>query len=163
MTPLTRIVDVAGADSRAAREFALMVDAMLNDAPRFGIEHERLANVLTEWRNLHPQLYVQAEKSPIMREAEPLAGKLSEMSAAGLEALEYLANSITPPDAWRDEKLAMIERIAKPNPKSELEFPILPKIKLLVIAASEVTQLKTMSPAEWKARVTTLAADSKKK
>lgn len=163
MTPLTRIVDVAGADSRAAREFALMVDAMLNDAPRFRVEHERLANVLTKWRNVHPQLYVQAEKSPIMREAEPLAGKLSEMSAAGLEALEYLANGVAPPAAWRDEKLAMIESIAKPNPKSELEFPILPKIKLLVIAASEVSQLKRLSPIEWRARVKTFADVSNKK
>jgi hexosaminidase len=160
MTPLTRLVDAAGADSRAAREFAMMVEAMLGDAPRFHVYHDGIERALTEWRKVHPQIYVLADRSPIMREAEPLAGNLSELSAAGLEALDYLSTGVAPPAQWRDEQLALIENVGKS--KSEVEFAILPTIKRLVLAANEVSQLKTMSPTEWKAHVTALAVSSKK-
>jgi hexosaminidase len=158
-TPLTRLVDVAGADSRAARELALMINELLEDAPRFRRDRDGIQNMLNEWRKVHPAIYALADKAPIMREAEPLARDLSELSAAALEALAYLSEGVTPPDQWRDEKLALIERISKPQ--SEVEFAILPSIKLLVTAALELPQLNTMSPAEWKAHVTTLASSKK--
>jgi hexosaminidase len=132
-TPLTRLVDVAGADSRAARELALMINELLEDAPRFRRDRDGLQNTLNEWRKVHPAIYALADKAPIMREAEPLSSDLSELSAAALEALAYLSESITPPDQWRDEKLALIERISKS--RSEVEFAILPSIRLLVTAA----------------------------
>jgi hexosaminidase len=158
-TPLTRLVDVAGADSRAARELALMINEMLEDAPRFRRERSGIQDALNEWRKVHPAIYVMADKAPIMREAEPLARDLSDLSAAALEAVAYLSEGVTPPDQWRDEKLALIDRISKLQ--SEVEFAILPSVKLLVTAAIELPQLKTMSPAEWKTHVTTLATVKK--
>ncbi|HEY0321784.1 MAG TPA: family 20 glycosylhydrolase [Pyrinomonadaceae bacterium] len=158
-TPLTRIVDVAGADSRAAREFASMLNELLDDAPRFRRDRDRIQSTLNEWRKVHPAIYAVADKAPIMSEAEPLARDLSELSAAALEAVGYLSEGVTPPDQWRDEKLALIERISKLQ--SEVEFAILPSVKLLVTAALELPQLNRMSPAEWKAHVTALAASKK--
>ncbi|HEX8921224.1 MAG TPA: family 20 glycosylhydrolase, partial [Pyrinomonadaceae bacterium] len=73
MTPLTRIVDVAGADSRPAREFALMVEGLLNDSPRFHVYRDGVQRLLEEWRQVHPAIYTLADKSPIIREAETLA------------------------------------------------------------------------------------------
>jgi hexosaminidase len=160
MTPLTRIVDVAGADSRPARELTGMVDAMLNDAPHFHVDREGIRNLLEEWSKVHSAIYVLADSSPIMREAEPLAGDLSELSGAGIEALGYLSRGVAPPVEWREEKLATIEKIAQT--KREVEFPILPLIRQLVIAAAELPQLRTMSPGEWKARVIELATPKKK-
>jgi hexosaminidase len=159
MTPLTRIVDVAGADSRPAREFAMMVEAMLNDSPRFHVYRSGIQNLLEEWRQVHPAIYAIADKSPIIREAEPLARDLSELSGAGLEALGYLSEGVAPPDEWRNEKLALIEKIART--KSEVEFPILPTVRLLIVAAGEISQLKTMTPGDWKAHVTALATPKK--
>jgi hexosaminidase len=161
MTPLTRLVDVAGPDSRASRRFSLMVEALLGDAPRFSVYREEIENLLSEWHRVHPTIYAMADRSPVMREAEPLALELSQMSAAALEAIGYLAAGVAPPDGWRTEKLALIETVSKT--KSELEFPILPTVRRLVIAASEVPKLKTMSPAEWNTHVTTLASDNNKK
>lgn len=161
MTPLTRLVDVAGPDSRAARQFSSMVEALLGDAPRFSLYREGIENLLVEWHKVHPTIYAMADKSPVMREAEPLARDLSEMSAAALQALGYLSHGVAPHDGWRDEKLSLIEKVFKT--KSEVEFPILPTVRQLVIAASEIPQLKTMSPVEWKTHVTMLASDNNKK
>jgi hypothetical protein len=136
-----------------------MVEGMLGDAPRFHVYRDSIQDALTEWHKVHPTIYVMADRSPVMLEAEPLARNLSEMSAAGLEALEYLSKGVAPPGEWRDEKLAMIEKIGKS--KSEVEFAILPTMRHLIIAASEVSQLKTMSPAEWRTHVTTLANNKK--
>jgi hypothetical protein len=67
---------------------------------------------------------------------------------------------VAPPDVWRSEKPALIETVA--NRKSEVEFPILPTVRQLIIAAAEIPQLKTMPAAEWKSHVTTLANEIKK-
>jgi hexosaminidase len=159
MTPLTRIVDAAGPDSQAARELGTMVEGMLGDAPRFELYRDSLQNILSQWRNVYPSVNTMADKAPIMREAEPLAKQLSEVSAAGLEAIQYLSAGIAPPDGWQEEKLALLENVSKS--KSEVEFAILPSIKQLVIAAGEGPRLKAMSPSDWKNHVTTLARDTK--
>ena len=94
-----------------------------------------------------------------MRDAEPLARDLSELSAAGLEALEYLSGGPAPPPAWREERLALVERVTQK--KTEVGLAVLPAVKLLVVAASEASRLQTMSPAEWRAHVTALAEAKK--
>jgi hexosaminidase len=159
MTPLTRLVDAASPDSRTAREFATAVGALLDDAPRFESRRERVRGFLDEWRGAYASLRVMADRSPVMRDAKPLAGDLSEMSAAGLEALQYLSANVAPPALWREEKLALLERVAK-TPR-EVDFAVLPSLRRLVIAAAELPQLKTLTAADWKASVLKLAGEKK--
>jgi hexosaminidase len=159
MTPLTRLVDAAAPDARPAREFAAAVDALLNDAPRFESRRERVREFLGAWRDAYVPLRVMADRSPIMRDAEPLAGELSEMSAAGLEAIQYLSANVTPPPLWREEKLVLLDRVAK-TPR-EVDFAILTPLRRLVFAAAELPQLKTRTAAEWKANVLKLADEQK--
>jgi hexosaminidase len=159
MTPLTRLVDAAAPDSRAAREFATAVGALLDDAPRFESRRERVRGFLNEWRAVYVPVRVMADRSPVMRDAEPLAGNLSEMSAAGLEALQYLTANVAPPLLWREEKLALLDRISK-TPR-EVEFVILPSLKRLIFAAAELPQLRTLTAVEWKANVLKLADEKK--
>ena len=159
LTPLTRLVDAAGPDSPTAREFNSLVSALLDDAPRFRANRETLRDTLMRWRELHPAIYVMADRSPIARDAEPVAKDLTELSAAGLEAIGYLSAGATPATEWRAEKLALVERVRAT--RAEVEFPILPALRQLVIAAAEQPQLKTETPAEWKAKVIALAAEKK--
>ncbi len=159
LTPLTRLVDAAGADSRTAREFTAMVEALLSDAPRFRVDRDGIRDALFEWQRVHPAIYVLADKSPVLRDAEQVAKDLAEISAIGLEALQYLTAGVAPPAAWHDEKLIVIARVAKS--KAEVEFPMLPSIKQLVIAATEAPQLSSMSPFDWKTRVKTLSVNKK--
>jgi hexosaminidase len=159
LTPLTRLVDVAAPDAAPAREFARAVDAMLDDAPRFYDRRERVRALLEGWRAAYPSIRVMADRSPLMRDAEPLARDLSELSAAGLEAVEYLSSGLAPTQAWREEKLELVERVGKSN--GEVGLAVLPSVRLLVVAVSETARLQTMTPAEWKAHVVSLAEPKK--
>jgi hexosaminidase len=160
LAPLTRLVDAAAPDSRAAREFASEVAGLLDDAPRFRSRRERVRDLLEEWRAVQPAVRVMADRSPLMRDAVPLADSLAEMSAAGLEALQYLSHGSAPPLGWREERIALLDRVARTP--SELDFPVIPALRQLVHAAGELPQLRTLTAAEWRARVTALAAGDRK-
>ncbi|HEV2912997.1 MAG TPA: family 20 glycosylhydrolase [Pyrinomonadaceae bacterium] len=159
LSPLTGLVDAARPDSEAARRFALLVDGLLSDAPRFEAYSQGLQNTLTEWRDAGPQLQAIIDRSPALHEARPLAVDLQEMGTAGLEALSFLTKGVAPTAEWRDARLALLERAAQP--KAALEFPIIPSLKELVIAAYELPQLKATTQPEWRKRVKQLAAPAK--
>jgi hypothetical protein len=90
-----------------------------------------------------------------MREAVAPADQLADMSAAALEAMQYLSDGSTPPVGWREERIALLDRVARAP--SEVDFPILPPLRQLIHAAGELPQLKTLPAAEWSARVRALA------
>jgi hexosaminidase len=155
LSPLTRLIDAATPDSRAAREFNALVDGLLSDAPRFRQNREQIKAVLTQWRDVRPALDVLIDQSPILREAEQLPRDLSEIGVAGLEALSYVAADVPPPAEWRSARLAMLEQASKP--KAEVEFAIINPIRKLIILAAEVPELKSIPASQWKQRVLTLA------
>ncbi|HEX3085496.1 MAG TPA: family 20 glycosylhydrolase [Pyrinomonadaceae bacterium] len=153
LSPLTGLVDAAQADSETARQFSMRVEALLSDAPHFRTAEVR--QVLTGWRNAGPELNLIVERAPALHEARPLADDLSAISTIGLEATSYLTDKVSPTTQWRDASLARLEQAAKP--KAALEFVIVPSLRQLVIAASEISSLQQLPPAEWKVRVKTLA------
>jgi hexosaminidase len=157
LAPLTRLIDAATPDSRAAREFAALVDGLLSDAPLFRRNRDRIKAVLTEWRDVHPALEVTIDQSPILREAEQLPRDLSDIGVAGSEALSYLTADMPPPAEWRSVKLAMLEQASKP--KAEVEFAVIDPIRKLIILVAEMPQLKGIPVSQWKQRVLTLAAE----
>jgi hexosaminidase len=159
LAPLTGLVDVARPDSEAARRFTSLVDGLLSDAPRFELRSQEIQNMLTEWRSAGPELEAMMDGSPSLHEARPLAKDLSEIGAAGLEALSFLTRGVAPSAEWRDARLSLLEQAAKP--KAALEFPIIPSVKELIIAAYELPQLKTLMPHEWRKRVKQLAIQAK--
>ncbi|HEV2864280.1 MAG TPA: family 20 glycosylhydrolase [Pyrinomonadaceae bacterium] len=158
-TPQVRLVDAARPDSPVAREFAAAVGALIDDAPNFRSRRERARALLEEWRGVQPAVRVMADRSPLMRDAVPLADALSEMSGAGLEAIQYLSEGSAPPAGWREDRIALLDRVARTP--SELDFPILPALRQLIHAAGELPQLKSAPAADWAARVRALAAEKK--
>ena len=160
LSPLTGLVDAARPDSDAARRFAGEVDGLLSDAPRFETYSRDIQDTLTGWRDAGPQLEALIDRSPALAEARPLAGDLSRIGTIGLEALSYLTKGVAPGNEWRDARLAALEEVAKP--KAALEFPVIPSLRELVVAAYELPQLKTTTPADWRKRVKQLAAPAKK-
>jgi hexosaminidase len=155
LSPLTSLVDAAHADADAARPLAAMVDGLLSDAPRFQVYRQDLRLTLNSWCEVYPALKALMTKSPALNKNEPLADDLSELGKTGLEALSYLSANIAPPNNWREAKLAVIEQAAKPQ--DGMEFAVIPSIRLLVFAATELPQLQTTSPAEWKKHTQALA------
>jgi hexosaminidase len=157
LTPLTRLIDAARPDSRAGRHFAALVDGLLSDAPHFRRNHDLIKLLLAEWRDARPALDAMIERAPMLREAEQLPRDLSDIGAAGLEALAYLAADVAPHQGWREAKIAMLERAA--TPKAEVEFAIISPVRKLVILAAELQGLKSMPHSQWKERVLTLSSE----
>ncbi|HEX8423710.1 MAG TPA: family 20 glycosylhydrolase, partial [Pyrinomonadaceae bacterium] len=135
LSPLTGLIDAARPDSDAARRFAAMVDGLLSDAPRFDARAPQLRNMLTQWQSAGPELEALIDKSPGLHEARPLARELSALGTAGLEALSFLTRGVQAPAEWRDARLALLDQAAKP--KAALEFPFIPSLRRLIVAASE--------------------------
>ena len=160
LSPLSGLIDAARPDSEAARVVARMVDDLLSDAPRFTTSAAQLNNTFADWKNIQKALAELIDRSPALREARPLADDLANLGATGNEALSFLASSTQPPDGWREAKFAVLNDVAKP--KAALEFPAVRSIRILVVAASETSLLKSMSAADWKKRVTDEANPPKK-
>ena len=137
LSPLSSFVDAARPDSGAAREFTKRVDGLLADAPRFQVNSEKLRQTLVEWRDVRPGLEAMAVESPRLQGIARLGRELSEIAETGLEALSRLKEGKAPPKEWRQEKLALLDRVSKPKPEA-VEFAILPGVRKLVTAASEI-------------------------
>jgi hexosaminidase len=156
LSPLTRLIDAARADSPAGRQLAALVDGLLKDVPSFGRNQERIKQMFTEWRDVRPALDAMIDRSPVLREAEQLPRDLADIGTAGLEALSYLGAGLAPPDGWREAKLAMLEQAAKP--KAEVEFAIIEPVRKLILLAAEMPGLKSLPQSQWRDRVLTVTA-----
>ena len=161
MTPLTRMVDAAKPESATGRWFAKSVDEFLMDAPNFRRHREDMTASLNRWRDVNTALVPMFERSPVLREAEPLAKDLAQMSQAGLDAISHLSSSSPATPEWRDSTLAMLAEAAK-HDQAAVGLSIITSVKQLVIAAAELDQLKTSTPAEWSKRVKTMANEKPK-
>jgi hexosaminidase len=109
-TPLNRLVDTVQPESETAREFAALVDR--RDRAQMRIWLER-------WRD---------NKAAI----EPASETLRRLGQIGLQALNYLDHSESPPAAWAAEQRAFLNTLKKPQ--DELRFAIVPSISKLVEA-----------------------------
>jgi hexosaminidase len=161
LSPLTGLIDATQPESQTARRFATMVNAFLADAPRFALDRENINETLDEWRAAGLALGPMIDHSPALQEARPLANNLSIIALAGLEAMSHLAAGDTASTAWRDAQLAKLDEAAKP--KAALEFAVIASVRELVIAAAELPELKSTTPAEWQKRIKTMAAPVKSK
>jgi len=155
LSPLTGLVDAARPDSDTARRFNSDIDAFLADAPRFALNRSELEHTLAEWQTASRALGPMIDQSPALQEARPLANDLSVIAAAGLEAMSYISSGDAPAIDWRQTQLAKLDEAAKP--KAALEFVVMTSVRKLVIAAGELPQLRSMTPAEWNRRVTMMA------
>ena len=161
MMPLTRLVDAARPDSAAARAFTADVRTLLNDAPQFRSARERLRERLQAWRDVRPDIDRFIARSAALHEALPLASDLADIGTLGLEALQYLEIGAAPPPQWSQKALGRLDDAGKP--KAELEFPMLPALRTLVVAAAEVAALEPTKTDEWRRRVEEIATPRKGK
>ncbi|HYU97579.1 MAG TPA: hypothetical protein VE977_02010, partial [Pyrinomonadaceae bacterium] len=87
------------------------------------------------WRDAGIALDPMIDRAPGLQEARPLAKNLADVSAAGLEAINYLATGTAATAQWRDVQLSKLDEAAKP--KAALELVIVPSVRKLIIAAAE--------------------------
>lgn len=111
-----------------------MVDGLLSDSPRFRAHRENLANEFNQWLSVRPAMDVVVAQNPILRDAEPLVTDIADLGNAGLEALAYLSSGNSAPAAWKQQKLELLSRAAKPKAGSTLA--IIEPMRKLIVAAS---------------------------
>ena len=158
LSPLTGLIDAARPDSEAARQFVSNVDAFLSDAPRFALYRPNIDQTLVEWQTASRALGPMIDRSPALQETRPLANDLSAIAEAALEAMSHLSAVDPATTEWRDAQLAKLDEAAKP--KAALEFVVITSVRKLVIAAAELSQLRSTTPAECRNRTTTMARPS---
>ncbi|HVQ39917.1 MAG TPA: family 20 glycosylhydrolase [Pyrinomonadaceae bacterium] len=135
LSPLTGLVDAARPDSQAARQFAVMVDQFLSDAPRFRLYRNDLNESLSSWRDAGTALDPMIDRAPALHEGRPLAKDLTNVAVAGLEAVAYLSSGNPASAQWRDIQLAKLDEATKP--KAALELVVVASVRKLVLAAAE--------------------------
>jgi len=120
-TPLNRLVDAVRPESRAAREFAALVDRM--DKPQ-------IRAWLTLWRDNDAKLKPTLEKSFLLGEDVQVSKDLSQVAAVGLEALDYLDRGKHPSAAWVAQQKVFLDNARKI--RQELFIAIVPSVQKLV-------------------------------
>ena len=129
-TPLNRLVDAAAPESDAARRFGAAVERYLEGGPAGDAE---LREPLADWRRNHARLEPMLAGA-ILEEARPLSRDLSELAAAGLEALDLLRARKAPAADWTARQAALLERASKP--RAECDLAVVPAMRRLIEAAS---------------------------
>jgi hexosaminidase len=145
-TPLERLVDAARADSLAIRSAQAELDRYLTSAPA-SRDDAALRRILSTWRDNHSVLEPILTASALGQEVRPLSRNLAALGTVGLEALDAIKSGTQAPATWTSASRAVVERAG--HPVAELDLAPVPMVGKLVLAASTLDQLKTLSPEEW--------------
>ena len=127
--PLNRMIDAVYPESDTARQFAGLVQAFLQSGAKDQAIETQIRAWLTSWRDNDGKVRPLLEQSAFLQEDIPLSQDLSALGAVGLEALDFLDKSQSPPDAWKTQQLALVDAAQKP------------KAGLLLMVAAPVGQL----------------------
>jgi hexosaminidase len=131
-TPLNRMVDVVLPESDAARQFSDLVDGALANTANAGEAFQKIRYLLSLWRENRIQSKPVFEQSSLLKEIDPVSEIITDLSARGIQALDYLASGQIPPDVWRKECASLVERSEKPQ--AEMLIAIVPPINKLINA-----------------------------
>lgn len=162
MLPLVKLVDAVVPDPPFRRQFAAQVNTMLNDAPKFASGTTELGKIFQAWRDMGGGFAALSANAPVLTSASSRIFQLQKMGSGGLEALQYLQSGKSAPDNWKDTQLALIKQAETPD-VSLLKLPWMSSYRLLVLAASSVSQLEKTDRKEWIRKVLEEAAEQEPK
>jgi hexosaminidase len=136
LTPMNRMTDAVPPESDLAREFNRSVDLALTGKPGLQAQSPYLRLWLNRWRENHPLLQPALQDSYLLRELEPVSENVAALASSGLEALEYLESGRKPPQDWSRDQASLLQRADRPE--AELLIMILPGVRKLITAASQI-------------------------
>ena len=157
LIPLVHLTDAVVPDPPYRRQFAELVDQLLEDAPKFTASFEELTRTFQQWRGMGPGFAAMATAAPLLQNASSRVLQLQKLGSAGLEALNYLHSGATPPAEWRAAQLALISQSETPD-ASLLKLPWMGSYRALILATKEVGELKNTDTREWKRKIMEEAA-----
>ncbi|MGC2194790.1 MAG: family 20 glycosylhydrolase [Terriglobales bacterium] len=128
--PLNRMIDAVSPESDVARQFREVVETFVRSGYKDQAAEAQIRAWLTTWRDNDAKLHALLEQSLLLQEDAPLSADLSALGAVGLESLDYLDKSQSPPDSWRGQTMARIEEARKPK-AGLLLMPVAPVQQLV--------------------------------
>jgi hexosaminidase len=115
---MTRVVDAARPDAKAARVFRKDVDAWLEN------KNENLAASLKKWLLLwqenHSALVELVAQSPVLAEIASLSDDLMKIAGTGLQAMAKIEIGEKAGEAWLARANAAIAKAKEPRGQTEL-------------------------------------------
>jgi len=157
LMPLVHLTDAVVPDPPYRRQFAALVEQLLGDAPKFAASSEDLTHAFRQWRDMGPGFAAMTAKAPALENATSRVLQLEKLGSGGLEALQYLQSGTVPPAGWSESQLALIKQAETPD-ASLLKLPWMRSYRALIVAATNVGDLKKAGAKEWKQRVMDEAA-----
>ncbi len=127
--PLTRLIDAVYPESDTARQFSALVQTYVQSGAKDQTAETQIRTWLTLWRDNDAKLSPLLSQSALLQEDAPLSQDLSALGAAGLQALDYLDNAQTAPDAWKAQQESFFVQARKQ------------RASLLLMVVSPVQQL----------------------
>jgi len=132
-TPLNRLVDTLMPESKVAREFSNIVESFLV-FPEYSAENsDELHKYLNQWLLNDSALQSILDQSYILKEIQPLADTVAELSGYATEALSYLESRQKPTENWQQRASVLLEKAEEPQ--AEIFIAVLPAMKKLIEAA----------------------------
>lgn|GEM_PF-25685 len=125
-SPLTKLADVAIPDQRLPRLFNRWVDEFLGGdagpAPENKIAAEnKITAQLEIWKENDVAFRLLLARSPVLEEAAPLSKSLSELAAAGLEAMHDIHEKQAAGNDWLRRQLEVVQQAAQQSGRCELQ------------------------------------------
>ncbi|MBK7106172.1 MAG: family 20 glycosylhydrolase [Ignavibacteriae bacterium] len=118
-TPLTRVIDAATADAKAAREFNQLVENYLSEKNNLELKN-KIIQQLNFWKNNHTEFLETAKKSPILFEIIPMSENLCKLSKIGLEVLELSSTKKKMNNELFNSIFEFIQKVKLPVAQTEL-------------------------------------------
>jgi hexosaminidase len=129
--PLDRLVDAVHPESDRSRQFAAMVERVVNNSAT-AADLDTMQKWLTLWRDDDRQLRPVFESNSSLKEIAPISEELATVAGAGLQALDYLKQGGHAPASWRDQQLLVLKQYEQPQ--AELLNMVVPSIGKLIAA-----------------------------
>jgi hexosaminidase len=132
-TPLNRLADILLPESDTARQLESLVDQGTRDLFLTQEVFQQIRKLLVEWQENRDQAKPILEQSFLLRELIPVSETIYEISALGLQALDFLETHEKPPEVWIQETSNRIKQ--SEQGQAEVQIAIIPAIKKLFEAA----------------------------
>jgi hexosaminidase len=132
-TPLNRLADILLPESDTARQLESLVDQGTRDLFLTQEVFQKIRKLLVEWQENRDQAKPILEQSFLLRELIPVSETIYEISALGLQALDFLETHEKPPEVWIQETSNRIKQ--SEQGQAEVQIAIIPAIKKLFEAA----------------------------
>jgi hexosaminidase len=137
LTPLNRLVDAVHPESDVSRNFSTQVEEYLAAGCKNPAQSAQIRAQLVEWASIQDRLQSLAQRSHLVKEAEPAYSALSQSAKIALDAFDTIGKGAPLSDEQKKKQLDVLNALEQQAHKSQLTLPELPAFQKLVEAAAK--------------------------